>query len=63
MRAEAEIKRDPKTLAGLLEQFRLKVVHWYFQSNAASPSSQVSVSVRRRLSRMGANVPMSAARA
>lgn len=36
MQAEQEIKNDPERLAGLLEQFCLRVVPWYYQNNTTA---------------------------
>lgn len=40
MRAEPEIKNDPKNLGGLLEPFCLQVVPWYYQNNTTAPKGQ-----------------------
>jgi hypothetical protein len=37
MQAEQEIKKDPQNLSGLLEQFCLKVVPWYYENNETYP--------------------------
>lgn len=37
MQAEQEIKIDPENLTGLLEQFCLKVVPWYYKNNDTYP--------------------------
>ena len=34
MQAENEIKRDPENLTGLLDQFCLNVIPWYYENNA-----------------------------
>ena len=36
MKAEREITRDPENLTGLLEQFCLNVVPWYYRNNTTA---------------------------
>ena len=40
MPGEAEIRRDPKNLSGLLEQFCLRVVPWYYANNTTASKGQ-----------------------